>query len=42
MEKTGIASIDKFFRYGEPDNFQPLPYTPLIKDVIDMFRSEYT
>ena len=34
MEKTGIVSIDKFFRYGEPDNFQSLPFTPLINDVL--------
>lgn len=42
MEKTGIASIDKFFNYGEPDSFQPLPFTPQIDEVIEMFRSEYT
>lgn len=42
MEKTGIVSIDKFFRYGEPDNFQSVPYTPLINEVLDMFTSEYT
>lgn len=42
MEKTGIVSIDKFFRYGEPDNFQTVPFKPLINDVLEMFRSEYT
>lgn len=39
MDKTGIPSIDKFFRYGETDTFQPLPFTPLINGVLDMFRS---
>lgn len=34
MEKTGIASIDKFFNYGEADNFQTLPFTPKINEVL--------
>ena len=42
MQKTGILSIDKFFNYGEPDNFEYFPFTPLIDDVLEMFRSEYT
>lgn len=42
MEKTGIASIDNFFNYGEPETFTPLPFQPQIAEVIEMFQSEYT
>ncbi|CAM6001669.1 unnamed protein product [Sphagnum balticum] len=42
MQRTGIESIDKFFRYGETETRPRLPFSPRVQSALDMFQSEYT